>query len=60
MCYAIPGKVIAIREDVVTVEYFGEEKKAKNDFFDLSTGDYVYARVVLWCRESPPKMPCRF
>lgn len=44
MCYAIPGKVIDINEKVVTVEYFGEERKARNDFFELNTGDYVYAQ----------------
>ena len=44
MCYAIPGRVIDINEGIVTVEYFGEKKKAKNDFFQLATGDYVYAQ----------------
>lgn len=44
MCYAIPGKVIDINEQVVTVGYFGEERRARNDFFELNTGDYVYAQ----------------
>ncbi len=44
MCYAIPGKVIAINDNLVTVEYFGEKKTAKNDFFSLSLGDYIYAQ----------------
>ena len=44
MCYAIPGKVIAINNNLVTVEYFGEKKTAKNDFFSLTLGDYVYAQ----------------
>ncbi|MCM8765352.1 MAG: [FeFe] hydrogenase H-cluster radical SAM maturase HydE [Candidatus Omnitrophica bacterium] len=44
MCYAIPGKVIGIDDDLVTVEYFGERKQAKNDFFDLRLGEYVYAQ----------------
>lgn len=44
MCYAIPGKVVDINERVVTVEYFGEERKARNDFFELNNGDYVYAQ----------------
>ncbi len=44
MCYAIPGKVIDIKDNLVTVEYFGEKKNAKNDFFSLSIGDYVYAQ----------------
>ncbi|MDD5236625.1 MAG: [FeFe] hydrogenase H-cluster radical SAM maturase HydE [Candidatus Omnitrophica bacterium] len=44
MCYSIPGKVIAIKENIVSVDYFGEDKKAKNDFFTLKLGDYVYAQ----------------
>ncbi len=44
MCYAIPGNVKAISEDLVTIDYFGEERKARNDFYDLEVGDYVYAQ----------------
>lgn len=44
MCYAIPGKVIEIDNRVITVDYFGEKRKARNDFFDLSVGEYVYAQ----------------
>jgi len=44
MCYAIPGKVIAVEDNLITVDYFGEAKKAKNDFFQLSYGDYIYAQ----------------
>lgn len=44
MCYAIPGKVTDINENIVTVDYFGEKKKARNDFFVLNSGDFVYAQ----------------
>lgn len=44
MCYAIPGKVIEVKDRLVTVDYFGEKKKARNDFFDLKAGDYIYAQ----------------
>ena len=45
MCYAIPGKVVAISDKVVTVEYFDEKKKARNDFYaDLVVGEYIYAQ----------------
>lgn len=44
MCYSIPGKVIEVNKNSVTVDYFGERKKAKNDFFELNAGDYVYAQ----------------
>ncbi len=44
MCYAIPGKVTAIKGKIITVEYFGELRKAKNLTYDLSPGEYVYAQ----------------
>ncbi len=44
MCYAIPGNVKKIAGNLVTVDYFGEERKARNDFYDLQVGDYVYAQ----------------
>lgn len=44
MCYSIPGKVLEIKENLVTVDYFGEKKKAKNEFFKLCVGDYIYAQ----------------
>lgn len=44
MCYAIPGKVIEINNNVVTVDYFGERKKARNEICDVNIGDYIYAQ----------------
>lgn len=44
MCYAIPGKVEAIEKNTITVNYFGERKKAMNELDDLVCGDYVYAQ----------------
>lgn len=44
MCYAIPGKVVKVEESLVTLDYFGEEKKARNEFFPLSAGEYAYAQ----------------
>ena len=45
MCYAIPGKVTDINDKVVTVEYFDQKKKARNDFYpDLALGEYIYAQ----------------
>jgi biotin synthase len=44
MCYAIPGKIKSIDEKIVTVDYFGEEKKAINEIDGLSVGDYIYAQ----------------
>lgn len=44
MCYAIPGKITRINKNIVSVDYFGESRKARNDFFTLKKGDYVYAQ----------------
>lgn len=44
MCYAIPGKVKSIANNLITVDYFGEERKARNDFYELQVGDYIYAQ----------------
>lgn len=44
MCYAIPGKITNIDDKIVTLDYFGEEKKARNEFYQLSLGEYVYAQ----------------
>ena len=44
MCYAIPGNVKNITGNLITVDYFGEKRKARNDFYDLQVGDYVYAQ----------------
>jgi biotin synthase len=44
MCYAIPGKVTALEGKNVTVDYFGEKKKALNEIVNLKVGDYIYAQ----------------
>ncbi len=58
MCYAIPGKVLEIDKNNITVDYFGEKKSARNEFFKLNPGDYVYAQggfVVQTLSESEAK-----
>ena len=44
MSYAIPRNVKSIAENLITIDYFGEERKARNDFYKLQVGDYVYAQ----------------
>jgi len=44
MCYAIPGKVEKIENKTVIVDYFGEKRKAFNEWIELSIGDYIYAQ----------------
>jgi len=44
MCYAIPGRVLEISGKNVIVDYFGETRKALNEFVDLKVGEYIYAQ----------------
>lgn len=44
MCYAIPGRIKAFDGKYITVDYFGEEKRAVNELSNLAIGDYVYAQ----------------
>ncbi len=44
MCYAIPGKVISIDSKTITMDYFGEARKAIFVTGSYKVGDYVYAQ----------------
>ena len=55
MCYAIPGKIKKINGNMVTVDYFGETKKARNEFYELSAGDYIYAQGGFVIQKIAPK-----
>jgi biotin synthase len=55
MCYAIPGKVVEISNKIVTIEYFNEKKKARNDFFELLPNDYVFAQGGFVIQKVPEK-----
>ena len=44
MCYAIPGRVEKIENNLVTVDYFGEKRKAYNELAQVGIGDYIYAQ----------------
>ncbi len=44
MCYAIPGRVKDIKGKQVIVDYFGQEKKAINEFYNINRGDYICAQ----------------
>ncbi|MDD5561818.1 MAG: HypC/HybG/HupF family hydrogenase formation chaperone [Candidatus Omnitrophica bacterium] len=44
MCYAIPGKIEKIEKNTVTVDYFGEKRKALNELTEINVGDYIYAQ----------------
>ncbi len=44
MCYAIPGRVEKIENNSVTVDYFGEKRRAYNELAQINVGDYIYAQ----------------
>src|SRR3989338_4812904 len=45
MCYAIPGKIVEIKDRVALIDYFGEKRKAYTDLVeDIAVGDNVYAQ----------------
>jgi len=44
MCYAIPGRVLEISGKTAIVDYFGETRKALNEFIDLKVGEFIYAQ----------------
>ncbi len=45
MCYAIPGKVVAVEGRLATVDYYGEKRNAYVDLVsDVVPNDYIYAQ----------------
>ena len=54
MCYSIPGKIVRIEGRQVTVEYFGEPRRAVSEMPDLKIGDYVYAQGGFVIQRIPP------
>jgi len=41
MCLAIPGKVVAIKDGVATIDYSGERRAAIAKGVELKEGDYA-------------------
>ncbi|MFC1510970.1 radical SAM protein [Candidatus Margulisiibacteriota bacterium] len=44
MCYAIPGRIVEMKDKTVVVDYFGETRKAINELGSLKIGDFIYAQ----------------
>jgi biotin synthase len=44
MCYAIPGTIDEINGNQVIVDYFGEKRRCRNDFYELKVGEFVLAQ----------------
>ncbi|MFA5840540.1 MAG: radical SAM protein [Candidatus Margulisiibacteriota bacterium] len=55
MCYAIPGKVIELQGKTAIIDYYGETKKAINEFMDLQVGEYIYAQGGFVISKVPEK-----
>ena len=53
MCYAIPGKIVELKEKIAVVDYFGEHRRVLNEFKDLACGDYVYAQGGILIQKIP-------
>ncbi|TAN58937.1 HypC/HybG/HupF family hydrogenase formation chaperone, partial [bacterium] len=56
MCYAIPAKVVQRDGPTATIDYFGERRRVRNDFYqDLAVGEYVLAQGGLIIRKVAPE-----
>ncbi len=53
MCYAIPGKLISLKDNIGVVDYFGEERKILVDKGEATVGDYVIAQGGVLVRKIP-------
>ncbi|HNX91252.1 MAG TPA: radical SAM protein [Candidatus Omnitrophota bacterium] len=59
MCYSIPGKIISIDKKIATVDYFGETKKAVNEFVGAKPGEFVYVQGGFVIDKVSPKKALR-
>jgi len=55
MCFAIPGKIIAIKGDSAIVDYFGEKRNVKIISGDYKVGDYVFVSAKIIVQKIPEK-----
>ena len=56
MCYAIPAKVVEIKNETTGVlDYFGERRNVLLDLDDVQVGDYIYAQGGIMVRKIPEK-----
>jgi hydrogenase assembly chaperone HypC/HupF len=53
MCLAIPGRVVDIKKDDITVEYPGENRTAKNIGLEIKKGDYVLVQAKMIVQKIP-------
>jgi hydrogenase expression/formation protein HypC len=53
MCLAVPGKVLEIKEKVVTVDYPMEKRDVYNSGVDVRVGDYVMVQMGVIVKKMP-------
>lgn len=55
MCLGVPGKVVAVKDLVATVDFWGVRKEVRLDIVDepVSPGDYVLNHVGFAIRRIP-------
>jgi hydrogenase assembly chaperone HypC/HupF len=55
MCLAIPGKIIEIEKNNATIDYCGEQRKAKILEGNYKKGDYVIVQARIIMMKVPQK-----
>ena len=53
MCLAIPGKIIDIKNDIATIDYGSEKRKAKIVQDNFKIGDYVIVQAKIVTEKVP-------
>jgi len=53
MCYAIPGEVIEIDKDEITVKYGEEKRNAQCSLIKVDVGDYVIVSAGFVIKKVP-------
>jgi hydrogenase expression/formation protein HypC len=57
VCLGVPGKVVAVRDLVATVDFWGVRREVRLDVVDqpVAPGDYVLNHVGFAIRRIPPE-----
>ena len=55
MCLAVPGKVVKIKDDDVTLDYGPEQRSGKNILDDLKVGDYAIMQGKMIIQKIPKR-----
>ena len=57
MCLGVPGKVIEIKGDVATVDFWGVRREVRLEIVDepVAPGDYILNHVGFAIRRIPPE-----